>query len=200
MNIAALILIDVQKGFDDPKWGRRNNPDAEANIAQLLSAWRAAELPVIHVQHHSKKADSPLSPGTVGCEFKPEAMPQNNEIVFVKHVNSAFIGTDLEAHLRGKGIETLVIVGLTTDHCVSTTTRMAGNLGFDTTLVSDATATFNRQGIDGGNLTADEIHKVNLASLNKQFCRVMPTTEVLATMLPNSCSRGRAEARRSTSE
>ena len=62
---------------------------------------------------------------------------------------------------------------------------MAGNLGFHTTLVSDATATFNRQGIDGENLTADEIHKVNLASLNKQFCRVIPTTEVLTTMLPN---------------
>lgn len=196
MNIAALIVIDVQKGFDDPRWGSRNNPDAEANIAQLISAWRSAELPVIHIQHHSTKADSPLRRGTEGCEFKPEAMPRNNEEVFVKHVHSAFIGTALEAHLRGKGIETLVIVGLTTDHCVSTTTRMAGNLGFQTTLVSDATATFNRQGIDGENLTADEVHKVHLASLDKQFCRVMPTTEVLTAMLPNAYSTERAEARR----
>ena len=74
MNIAALIVIDVQKGFDDPRWGSRNNPDAEANIAQLLSAWRSAELPVIHIQHHSTKTDSPLRPGTVGSEFKPEAI------------------------------------------------------------------------------------------------------------------------------
>ena len=182
MSKTALLLIDVQRGFDDPRWGVRNNVDAEVNIAKLLVVWRSAGRPVIHIQHHSSKASSPLYPGTAGCEFKCEARPQTDEVVFVKRVNSAFIGTSLEAYLRREEIGSLVIVGLTTDHCVSTTTRMARNLGFYVTVVSDATATFDRQGIDGKKLPADTIHTVNLASLNKEFCRVLSTAE-LATEL-----------------
>ncbi|WP_198038498.1 isochorismatase family protein [Photobacterium angustum] len=51
MKNPALIIIDVQKGFDDPYWGRRNNPEAESNITLLLSKWREKELPIVHIQH-----------------------------------------------------------------------------------------------------------------------------------------------------
>ena len=127
---AALLLIDVQQAFDSPSWGRRNNPDAEAAVARLLAAWRAAGWPVLHVQHLSALPASTLRPGQPGVAFKPEALPLGGEPVFQKEVNSAFIGTGLEAHLREHGIPALVVAGLTTNHCVSTTTRMAGNLGF----------------------------------------------------------------------
>lgn len=177
---AALLVIDVQQGFDDQKWGTRNNPDAETNIARLLEHWRASGQPVIHIQHHSTERSSALHPDQPGCGFKAEAMPYAGELIFTKQVNSAFIGTGLEQHLRSQNICRLVIVGLTTDHCVSTTTRMAGNLGFSTTLVSDATATFNRQGLDGSNIPAEVIHCVHLASLNGDFCRVLSTAGVLA--------------------
>ena len=177
MSNPALLLIDVQKAFDEPFWGNRNNPDAESNIALLLSKWRKHGLPVIHVKHCSTEPNSPLRPELPGNEFKDEAQPIAGEKQFRKSVNSAFIGTALDKYLEGHDISSLVIVGLTTDHCVSTTTRMAANLGFDVTLISDATATFDRQGHDGVLYSADEMHRVNLASLNGEFCIVRSGNE-----------------------
>jgi nicotinamidase-related amidase len=179
----ALVLIDVQQGLDHPKWGARNNPDAEKRMAELLGAWRAAELPVVHVQHLSVAPNSPLRPELPGNAFKAEALPIAGEPVFQKHVNSAFIGTELEAYLRSKAIDSVVVVGLTTDHCVSTTVRMAGNLGFKVTLVGDATATFERTGPDGEHYSADVMHRAALASLHGEFATVSTTSEVLAAMV-----------------
>jgi len=175
----TLLVIDVQKGFDDTCWGKRNNPDTELNIALLLSKWRKKELPIVHIQHCSVEPNSPLRPDLPGNEFKDEALPLTGEKLFTKTVNSAFIGTELEDYLRSQGINSLVVVGLTTDHCVSTSIRMAGNLGFEVTLVSDATATFDRLGHDGTEYFADDIHKIHLASLNEEFCVVRSTVEVL---------------------
>lgn len=182
MSEVALVSIDFQKGFDDPIWGVRNNPAAEEKMASLLSVWREKGLPVIHVQHCSLEENSPLRPDCSGNEFKEEAKPLLGEKVFTKTVNSAFIGTELESYLRENSIESLVIAGLTTDHCVSTSTRMAGNLGFDVTLVSDATATFDRKGKDGTHYSAEQIHRIHLASLNGEFCTVLTCKEVLSAL------------------
>ncbi|TQV75083.1 cysteine hydrolase [Aliikangiella marina] len=179
----ALLIIDVQKGFDDPYWGTRNNLEAESHIARLLKSWRRLQLPVIHVRHCSTEPNSPLRPGSVGNEFKEAAVPLDGEQTFDKSVNSAFIGTGLDEHLRSKNIGELVIVGLTTDHCVSTTTRMAGNLGYKVSLPADATATFNRLDINGNNISADDIHRIHLSSLHKEFCEVTTTDEILETVL-----------------
>ena len=99
--------------------------------------------------------------------------------VMGREVTESFIGTVLEQYLREAGIAKLVIVGLTTDHCVSASTRMASDLGFEVTLVSDATAAFERIGFDGIHYSADEIHRVNLVSLDGEFCRVRSTTAIL---------------------
>ncbi len=179
---AALLLIDIQQGLDEPRYGARNNPAFERNVAALLAAWRTAGRPVVHVQHMSVTPGSPLRPGLPGNAFKPEALPAEGEPVFRKNVNSAFIGTDLESHLRGRGIGTLIIAGLTTDHCVSTSARMAANLGFSTVVVSDGTATHERTGPDGTRFTADQIHAAELASLNGEFAAVRTTAEVLADL------------------
>ncbi|MFN3789850.1 cysteine hydrolase family protein [Massilia sp.] len=179
---AALISIDVQQAFNDPGWGQRNNPDAEQRIAALLAAWRNTGRPIFHVQHRSASPTGLFRPGTPGYLHKQEGQPQPGEPVIVKSVNSSFIGTDLEARLRAAGIGVLVIMGLTTDHCVSTTTRMAGNLGFDTYFVADATATFERTGPDGRHYTAEQMHDTALASLHGEFATVVWSQEVLAAL------------------
>ncbi|MEM9665054.1 MAG: cysteine hydrolase family protein [Bacteroidota bacterium] len=175
----ALLLVDIQQGFDDPAWGTRNNPEAEVQIVRLLGAWRQVGWPVLHVQHLSTEPDSPLRPDQPGSALRPEVAPQPGEPLFQKHVNSAFIGTGLEAYLRERAITTLLVVGLTTNHCISTTVRMAGNLGFETYVAADATATFARTGHDGQAFSADEVHAVALASLHGEFATVVAAEDVL---------------------
>lgn len=178
----ALLVIDVQRGFDDPAWGPRNNPQAEANIATLIAAWRAARAPVLHVHHNSPKLSGRLRWGTPGGEPKREARPIGPEPVYRKTVNSAFIGTRLSADLYARGITTLVIVGLTTNHCVSTTARMAGNLGFRTFVAADATAAFDRARIDGTIRSAEDVHQAALSDLHDEFARVVDTRWLIAAL------------------
>lgn len=182
MERTALLVIDVQKGLDEPSLGKRSNPDAEANIARLLSAWRDRALPIVHVRHCSVEPHSALRPELPGNAFKDEARPLPGEKRFDKSTNSAFVGTGLEAWLRDEAIGALVIVGLTADHCVSASTRSASDLGFDVTLVADATAAHERRGYDGVLYAADDIHKINLVSLNGEFCTVRSTQDVLEAL------------------
>ena len=173
----ALILIDIQKGFADIEYwgGHRNNPDAEFRASELLSVWRDSGLPVFHVQHCSTIPTSPLHETHAGNQFNDLVTPIDGEPIIKKNVNSAFIGTDLQAQLDQAKITTLVIAGLTTDHCISTSVRMAGNLGYETFLVAAATATFDKKGINGQIFPAELIHQTALASLDKEFATVIKT-------------------------
>jgi len=175
---AALIVVDVQEGLAAAT-GRRNNPQAESNIARLLAAWRSSGRPVRHVVHDSTEPESELRPGLPGNAIQAAAAPESNEPVYRKNVNSAFIGTTLESDLRQDSIDTLVIVGLTTNHCVSTTARMAGNLGFTTFVVSDATAAFARAALDGTMRPAEVVHSGALSDLHEEFATVVDTADVL---------------------
>lgn len=177
---AVLLIIDVQNGMDVYATEyHRNSPDLEANIARLQKAWRETGRPIIHVQHLSREPDSPLYPGHSGVEIKDEVRPIAGEPVVQKSVSSAFIGTTLEADLRRRGITTLIIVGMQTNMCVSTTARMAGNLGFTTYVVSDATATFDNTGPDGTRYSSELLHNVALADLHGEFATVVDTQTVL---------------------
>lgn len=173
----ALILVDIQKGFDNVEYwgGQRNNPGAEENAGELLRLWRKLQLPIFHIKHCSSNPDSLLNEANEGNDFKDLVKPISSELIIKKNVNSAFIGTELKEQLDNLKITKLVIVGLTTDHCISTTARMAGNLGFDTYVVSDATATFNKKGPEGQNFLAELIHATALASLNNEFATIVTT-------------------------
>jgi len=182
--LPALIVIDVQRAFDEWEAAgkRRNNPDAVARIADLLAAFRASGAPILHIRHEGTKPNSSFRPERTGYAVKDEAREQIGEAVIVKRVNSAFIGTDLETRLRANNITTLVICGATTNHCVETTTRMAGNLGFDAALVRDATWTFDRVGPDGDTHSAESIHAMTLSNLNDEFARIVTTDEMIASL------------------
>ena len=182
MNPAtALLIIDVQQGLDDPALGERSTPRAESNIARLLATWRRQGWPVIHVHHDSTEPRSKLRPELPGNACKREALPLDCETVFRKNVNSAFIGTPLDSHLREQGITDLVVAGLTTDHCVSTSVRMAENLGYTVVLAGDACAAFERTGHDGQHYPAETVHQVSLVTLEDEFCSVQSTDTILAS-------------------
>ena len=175
----ALLLIDLQKAIDHPSWGERNNPDAEKNAAALLELWRASGWPIYHVRHDSVEPASHYRPGQPLHDFKPETQPRVGEPVIAKQTNSAFIGTDLESRLLAAGQTTLVVAGVITNNSVEATVRMAGNLGFETYLVEDATFTFGRSDWRGVWRTADEVHAMSLANLDSEYCTVLSTAEVL---------------------
>lgn len=178
---AALILIDFQKGFDQGEYldKNRNNKDAEKNASIILNKWRELNLPVFHIIHSSINPNSHFRESKSGFEIKDEVKPIKGEPVIKKNVHSAFIGTDLKERLDKQGINSLVIIGMTTNHCVSTSTRMAGDFGFDTFLISDATATFERLGINGEKFSAEIIHQTALANLNNDFAKVVDTKRIL---------------------
>lgn len=177
----ALVLIDIQKGFlDEEYWGgNRNNKDAEKISGILLEKWRELRLPVFHIRHSSVNPESKLYESNLGFQFNDHVIPQNDEPVITKNVNSAFIGTDLKERLDKQNIDTLVIVGITTNHCVSTTARMAGNFGYETYVISDATAAFDRVGINGEKYDAQLIHLTALANLNDEFALVWNSEKLL---------------------
>jgi nicotinamidase-related amidase len=180
----ALVVVDVQKAFDewDAAGRRRNNPDALPRIAELLADFREKGATVIHIRHSSLQPQSRFRAGMPGHEVMEEATELPDEPVLVKHVNSSFIGTDLEERLHAGGIHNVVIVGATTNHCVETTTRMAGNLGFDAVVVRDATWAYDRVGVDGESFSAEQVHAMSLANLNDEFSDVATADEVMARL------------------
>ena len=180
---AALVIIDLQKAFDDPRYGQRNNPEAEANTGRLLAGWRRTGRPVIHVQHLSREPDSPYRPGQPGCDFKDEVRPQAGELVVQKSTNSAFVDTGLGPYLEDQGIHTLVMTGVATNNCVEATARMAGNLGYETYVVADATATADRTDLAGRVWRAEEIQALTLANLQGEYATVSSTEEILARLV-----------------
>ena len=179
----ALIIVDVQKAFDDKKWGERNNLNAEENISKILQLWREKGWLIIHIQHTSDNPHSLFYPKNEGVAIKEIVEPIDEEVIITKKVNSSFIGTNLEELLKENDITTVVITGLTTPHCVSTTTRMSGNLGFDTYLISDATAAFGMKDQNDTFYDADTIHNISLATLHDEFATILTTEQLISNFI-----------------
>jgi nicotinamidase-related amidase len=183
LHDGALIVVDVQKGFSDSDyWGQRNNPACESNVGALIEAFRAADLPVVYVRHDSVRVGASLHPESPGNAFKDE-LAGEPDVIISKRVNSAFYGTpDLREWLQKRGVRALAVCGITTNHCCETTTRMAGNLGYDTYFVLDATHTFDRTSYDGTLFTADELAAATAASLHDEFATIVATSDVVSAL------------------
>jgi nicotinamidase-related amidase len=176
----VLLLVDLQQAIDDPGWGPRNNPQAEANIAALLALWRRVGFPVIHVRHDSSEPRSPYRPGQPGHAFRPEAQPVEGERVVPKQTNSAFVGTELEAMLTETGCTTLVACGVLTANSLEATVRHAGNLGYRVFVPQDACWAVDKRDLTGRVWAAQDVHDLSLAHLDGEYARVVDTATTLA--------------------
>ena len=176
---SALILIDMQQGINHPRLGRRNNPQAEARMSELMSAWREAGRPVIHVRHFSTSPSSVFWPEQSGVEYQPAFVPQADERELSKQVPDAFCGSFLEMWLRSDGIRQMVIAGVVTNNSVESTARSGGNLGFEVIVAHDACFTFDQADFFGTPRSAEDVHAMSLANLHGEYATVLSTAQIL---------------------
>lgn len=177
----------MQNGMRTYKPGQRNNPDAGQHIAALLAAWRTAKLPVVHVRHISRDARSVFAPGQDGAAFQRAFAPLPEEHVLEKNVPDAFVHGALERWLHMRAIGHLVIAGVSTNHSVESTARSAGNLGFRSTVLADATYAYAQPDYAGVWRSAQAVHLMSLANLDGDHAAVRTTAQVLAQLLATSC-------------
>jgi nicotinamidase-related amidase len=180
-SLPGLLVIDVQKGIDDVGYwgGNRNNPEAEGNIKCLLTYWEEMGFPVFVIRHLSNSPKSPFFPGTYGCELKDFVTVREETVLVGKSATNAFINTSLELNLRKKNVKDIFVTGFVTNNSVEATARMAGELGFNTCVVSDATAAFNMTGIDGNIYSSELIHQISLANLDREYASIKTTRQVI---------------------
>ncbi|GHD05806.1 isochorismatase [Tianweitania populi] len=175
LSDAVLIVIDAQREYVDGALALPNVQPALANIAELLKAARAANAPVIHVQHKGK-AGGAFDPGGNGFAIADQAAPVDGETIVEKGLPNAFAGTNLKDALDRLGRKKLVLAGFMTHMCVSSTARAALDLGFGTTVVSDASATRDLPRPDGtGVVAAADLHEAELAALSDRFSIICKT-------------------------
>ncbi|QNE76686.1 isochorismatase family protein [Streptomyces finlayi] len=185
---AALVVVDVQEGFEEEAyWGPRNNPEADRNIAGLIDVWQSTGRPVVFVRHDSSQPGSPLRTGYPGNGFKRYVEERRGkgsgpELFLTKSVNSAFYGTpDLDSWLREAGVRQIVVAGIQTNMCAETTARMGGNLGYEVFFPLDATYTFDAVGPWGWKLSARELARATAVTLHGGgFARVVRSAELVA--------------------
>ncbi|MDD9908258.1 MAG: cysteine hydrolase family protein [Ahrensia sp.] len=178
---ATLVIIDMQKALDDPRYGTRGQHDAEANMARLLTHWRDLGNPVVHVRDNSLDPDSPYAPGKATHEFKPQLAPLQHEPIIDKQTNNAFIGTDLMQVLEEFGSSDLIVCGVHLHQCVESTVRMAGNLGFLVFLPEDCVICVDVLDRKGNRWTADQVHDLTLAILDGDYCKVVSSADLMGS-------------------
>jgi nicotinamidase-related amidase len=186
----ALVIIDAQEGIKEAvHWGgNRNNPQAENNISNLLEHWRKVHLPVIVVQHCSRDSKSPFRPDRPGNRLMDIVQLRPGEKLVQKATANAFIDTDLSQYVEQKKIDGLVVTGFVTNNSVEATARHSGVSGINTTVVSDATACFDKVTMNGTKFKSEVVHALSLANLKDEYATITTTEDILAALnstIPN---------------
>ena len=166
MDNTALILIDIQNDYFPGGALALEQPELAAEKAvQLLGMFREQQLPIVHIQHENLKPELPfMRPGSKGQSIHSNVQPMANEQCFIKHYPNAFWNTGLEQYLKDHGITRLVIAGMMTHMCVSSTTRAAMERGFEVTVIQDACATRALE-LNGIEISSETVHRTSLAEL-----------------------------------
>lgn len=177
----ALIIIDMQMEMQHRiEAGRPHvHPDAPATIATLADAFRRNQRPVIHIRHAATDPASPFHPDAPGYPPMACAVERPEEAVFVKRSSSVFATTELEVHLRERGITHIHVVGAVAGFCVNSTVRAAADLGFGVTVVRDAVVGFD---LPSAGLEAGVIFDVTMGLLAADFAEVVGSEAVLARL------------------
>lgn len=196
-NTTAMIVVDMQNDFVAPGAPLQSQAglDMVPQLQRALSCCRASGIPVIYTAHVHRAAGCDLGllrhdpaiatrdalvAGSEGAAIFPEIAPREDEIVITKHRFSAFYGTDLEIILRGLGVTTVVITGVTTENCCHATARDAFFRDFQVVFLADATATGDYPDLGYGGLSADEVHRATLVVLARDTADVIPTETFIA--------------------
>ncbi|MCV0395400.1 MAG: cysteine hydrolase [Rhizobiaceae bacterium] len=176
---AVVIVIDAQREYVDGALPLPGVNAALDRIEALLSSARAAGAAIVQVRHKGRSGGL-FDPETANFAFADAAAPRDGETVVEKALPNSFAGTDLKDVLDAAGRKRLVISGFMTHMCVSATARAALDLGYQSTVLSDATATRDLPSVDGsGVVSARDLHLVELAALADRFAIVCATADVL---------------------
>ena len=204
----ALLVIDPYNDFISEGgkiWDRIKNVAEATNtvphMSQLVTAARQAGLPVFYAMHHryhpgdyeSWKYIAPIQmaamkskafeSGTWGGEFRAQFAPQPGDVVAQEHWGSSgFANTDLDLLLKRHGIQRLIVIGLIAHTCVESTVRFAAELGYEVTVVKDATADFSDE----------HMHAALVTNLPNYANAVVTTDEVLESISSLKTTEGSA--------
>ena len=190
---SALLVIDAQDSFKlGPRWEKRNNLDFEANVGRLISAYRAAGLPVIYFLHTDD--DPGFEPTSKHYKLMDFIRPEPNEPLLHKNTRNVFTGTRLGELLLELGVRRLAITGIQMEQCCETSARVAADLGYAVDFVIDATLTFPIQNRDN---PAEELDVTSIRERTEYVLRGRFATITTAPELEKQVKAATASARAS---
>jgi nicotinamidase-related amidase len=180
LSDAAVVIIDAQGEYRSGRVALPGIDPALARIAELLARARSAGTPIFHVAQIGQQGTL-FDPATERGAILPEAAPIPGELLIMKRLPNAFAGTELHERLQQAERRNLIIAGFMTHMCISASARAALDLGYQTTVIADATATRALPSHDGGApILAENVHRAALAELADRFAAVVASTEIAA--------------------
>jgi nicotinamidase-related amidase len=176
----GLILIDIQNDyFTGGNMELIGMEQAARNAGLLLQKCREKSLPIIHIQHISKRPGATFFlPNTKGVEIHTSVAPQPGEVVIEKLFPNSFRDTDLLSILKESGVGEVILCGAMSHMCVDATTRAAFDFGFKCTLIEDACATRDLE-YKGTIIEASKVHAAFMAALSFPYAKVVSAYDFL---------------------